>query len=133
MMNWGRLRIVLALGALLACVLFVSARYFPENADSASGEEAHDSAIALINAVSDKIGLTQRAELLAWLDMTGEGLDGSLLEDTSVWVSRNGHVYHSFPLCGGMKSPVQMRLGEALDAGYIPCGECWTAASVDEP
>ncbi len=77
------------------------------------------------DALLDKAGITQRVAVYDWL--TDSNVVG---DERRVWVSKNGGThFHSYPLCGGMKAPMVLTQGEAVDAGYIPCKACWAVVT----
>lgn len=51
-------------------------------------------------------------------------VSNNLTEDY-VWCTTNGSKYHSSAGCSNMKSPTQLSLLEALEAGLNPCGKCY--------
>ncbi len=78
------------------------------------------------DAMLDKLGVTQRAEVAQWL--ASPSMDS--LAGKMVWVSKHGMThYHSYPLCGGMRSPLEITLEEANAAGLTPCKHCWVIPS----
>ncbi len=78
------------------------------------------------DAMLDKLGVTQRAEVAQWLASTSIDVSAGKM----VWVSKHGMThYHSYPLCGGMKSPMEITLEEANAAGLTPCKHCWVIPS----
>lgn len=87
-------------------------------------QEDAAAANAYLDALLDRAGVTQWAELADWLEMQGEDLP--VTGETTVWAARNGHTYfHSVPVCGGMKSPVAHTLHEVAAEGLKPCPVCW--------
>lgn len=115
--GWG---LLFALVLLLAAALVLAA-VLPALGAKPPGE---GEAATLMDLVLDKLGVTQKAEVFAWLASPAPAED-TPDEALPVWTSRSGRHYHSFPLCGGLKSPAQTTLGEATDRGLSPCPDCW--------
>ena len=49
---------------------------------------------------------------------------GNLSSSTSVWVSKNGKVYHLDKECSNMKNPKEYTLEAAKNKGLKPCSKC---------
>lgn len=120
MRNRG-LRLLLVMVAALI-VAFLAAQYVHTRRTPVPADLPEE----LLEAVFDRIGVTQWAEALEWYALQEEGAE------MPVWIARHGTAhFHSIPLCGGMKDPVQMTLADALAEGFTPCPICWVAETTE--
>ena len=46
-------------------------------------------------------------------------------DENIVWITAGGKKYHNNPNCSKMRSPIQIKLLEAIEKGYEPCGKCY--------
>lgn len=113
------------------------ARFISETADHAS----HLADVSLqdaAQAVQDIISDLPYTETFTTYDPPATPMPtyrawANIQADDTVWISDQGHCYHTTPDCSGMKSPAGVSLASARLSGRSACKDCaWWLGSEEE-